>query len=63
MDENINDIDLDFDFTPIGLAIKKARESKKITREQLVESLGISTRHLQYGFYILLGYLRYFDIS
>ena len=47
MDENINDIDLDFDFTPIGLAIKKAREAKGITREQLVESLDISTRHLQ----------------
>lgn len=36
-----------FDFTPIGLEIKKARESKKITREKLVEKLDISTRHLQ----------------
>ena len=47
IDDNDIDIELDFDFTPIGLAIKKAREVKKITREQLVENLGISTRHLQ----------------
>ena len=45
--DNDIDIELDFDFTPIGLAIKKAREAKKITRERLVENLGISTRHLQ----------------
>ena len=47
IDDNDIDIELDFDFTPIGLAIKKAREAKKITRERLVENLGISTRHLQ----------------
>ena len=47
IDDNDIDIELDFDFTPIGLAIKKAREAKKMTRERLVENLGISTRHLQ----------------
>lgn len=36
-----------FDFTPIGHAIKKAREAKGITREQLVNNLDISVRHLQ----------------
>lgn len=40
IDDNDIDIELDFDFTPIGLAIKKAREAKKITRERLVENLG-----------------------
>lgn len=29
IDDNDIDIELDFDFTPIGLAIKKAREAKK----------------------------------
>lgn len=29
-----NTYDLLFDFTPIGLAIKKARENKGLTREQ-----------------------------
>lgn len=45
MNKNTND--LAFDFTPIGLAIKNAREIKGITREQLVENLGVSVRHLQ----------------
>lgn len=36
-----------FDFTPIGQAIKKAREEQKTTREQAVEPLGIAPRHLQ----------------
>ena len=44
---NENSIKNNFDFTPIGLEIKKARESRKITREKLVEKLNISTRHLQ----------------
>ena len=34
MDER--NIHFDFDFTPIGQAIKKARESRGITREQLL---------------------------
>ena len=33
MDERNNDFD--FDFTPIGLAIKKARTAQGMTREQL----------------------------
>lgn len=36
-----------FDFTPIGLEIKNARETQKITREKLAEILDISPRHLQ----------------
>lgn len=44
---NENSIKNNFDFTPIWLEIKKARESRKITREKLVEKLDISTRHLQ----------------
>lgn len=71
MDENINDIDLNFDFTPIGLAIKKAREAKGITREQLVESLDISTRHLQSvenegqfpSFKLFIKLITMFDVS
>lgn len=37
MDERNNDFD--FDFTPIGLAIKKARTAQSMTREQLAVSL------------------------
>ena len=33
MDKRNNDFD--FDFRPLGLAIKKAREAKGVTREQL----------------------------
>ncbi len=59
-----------FDFTPIGLEIKKARESRKITREKLVEMLDISTRHLQAieiegrypSFGLLVRLLTMFDI-
>lgn len=36
-----------FDFMPIGQAIKKAREAREITREQLSEQLDITPRHLQ----------------
>ncbi len=38
MDER--NIHFDFDFTPIGQAIKKARESRGITREQLSGIIG-----------------------
>lgn len=31
-----------FDFMPIGQAIKKARENKELTREQLAEQLDIT---------------------
>lgn len=71
IDDNDIDIELDFDFTPIGLAIKKAREVKKITREQLVENLGISTRHLQSvenegqfpSFKLFIKLITMFDVS
>lgn len=36
MDERNNHFD--FDFTPIGLAIKKAREARGMTREELNSS-------------------------
>lgn len=36
-----------YDFTPIGLEIKKARDTQKITRKKLAETLDISARHLQ----------------
>lgn len=45
MDERNNDFD--FDFTPIGQAIKKAREAKGMTREQLSSIIGYAPRHIQ----------------
>ncbi len=36
-----------FNFLKLGQAIQKAREQKRITREELSEELGISARHLQ----------------
>lgn len=36
-----------FDFAPIGLSIKKARENENITREVMAEILDITSRHLQ----------------
>lgn len=45
MDEKINNFD--FDFKPIGQAIKKAREAKGITREQLAGIIGFAPRHIQ----------------
>ena len=35
-----------FDFMPLGQAIKKARESKGMTREQLAEIIGYAPRHI-----------------
>lgn len=43
----MNEIDANFDFMPIGQAIKAARERSGITREQLAEQLDITPRHLQ----------------
>ena len=37
----------DFDFMPIGQAIKKAREARGMTREQLSGIIGFAPRHLQ----------------
>lgn len=39
--------DFDFDFTPIGQVIKKARTAKGMTREQLARILDYDPRHLQ----------------
>ena len=44
MDERNNDFD--FDFMPIGQAIKKAREARGMTREQLSEIIGYAPRHI-----------------
>ena len=45
MDERNNDFD--YDFTPIGLAIKKARTAQGMTREQLARIVDYDPRHLQ----------------
>ena len=45
MDERNNDFD--FDFMPIGQAIKKAREARGMTREQLSGIIGYALRHIQ----------------
>ncbi|MCD7827242.1 MAG: helix-turn-helix transcriptional regulator [Clostridiales bacterium] len=45
MDEK--NTDLDFDFMPIGQAIKKAREARGITREQLAGIVDRNPRHIQ----------------
>ena len=45
MDERNNDFD--FDFMPIGQAIKKAREARGMTRERLSEIIGYAPRHIQ----------------
>ena len=45
LDERNNDFD--FDFMPIGQAIKKAREARGMTREQLSGIIGYAPRHIQ----------------
>ena len=45
MDERNNHFD--FDFTPIGLAIKKAREARGMTREQFSGIIGYAPRHIK----------------
>ena len=45
MDERNNDFD--FDFTPIGQAIKKARTARGMTREQPSRIVDYDPRHLQ----------------
>ena len=44
--EQMNDT-FEFDFMPMGLAIKNARNQKGLTREQFAEQLDITPRHLQ----------------
>ena len=39
--------DFDFDFTPIGHAIKKARTAKGMTRDELSRIVDYDPRHLQ----------------
>ena len=39
--------DFDFDFTPIGQAIKKARTSRGMTRDELARIVDYDPRHLQ----------------
>ena len=43
----MSEVTSNFDFTPIGQAIKKAREQSGITREQLAEQLDSTPMHLQ----------------
>ena len=38
--------DFDFDFTPIGQAIKKARTSRGMTRDELARIIDYDPRHL-----------------
>lgn len=45
MDEKNNNFD--FDFMPIGQAIKKAREARGMTREQLAVIVDRNPRHIQ----------------
>ncbi len=45
MDERNNHFD--FDFTPIGQAIKKACEARGMTREELSGVIGYAPRHIQ----------------
>lgn len=37
----------EFDFMPIGQAIKRAREARGMTREQLAGIIGYAPRHIQ----------------
>lgn len=52
MDERNNNFD--FDFTPIGQAIKKAREARGMTREQLSGIIGYAPRHICLPFEVAL---------
>ncbi|HBF8218523.1 helix-turn-helix transcriptional regulator [Clostridioides difficile] len=61
----------DFDFMALGQAIKKAREDKGLTREQLAEILDLAPRHLQSienegqypSFQLFVRLITMFDIS
>lgn len=43
----MNDVLTEFNFMPIGQAIKKARVAAGMTREQLAEIVGKAPRHIQ----------------
>ena len=60
MDERNNDFD--FDFMPIGQAIKKAREARGMTREQLAGIIGYAPgQHPSIELFIQL--ITMFDVS
>ena len=69
MDKRNNDFD--FDFTPIGQTIKKARKAKGMTREQLARIVDYVPRHLQAienegqypGMELFIQLITMFDIS
>ena len=69
MDKRNNDFD--FDFTPIGQAIKKARKAKGMTREQLARIVDYDPRHLQAienegqypGMELFIQLITVFDVS
>ena len=69
MDKRNNDFD--FDFTPIGQAIKKARKAKGMTREQLARIVDYDPRHLQAienegqypGMELFIQLITMFDVS
>lgn len=60
-----------FNFTALGQAIKKAREAKEMTREQVAEILDIAPRHIQAienegqypSFQLFVRLVTMFDIS
>lgn len=60
-----------FDFMALGQAIKRAREAKQMTREQLADILNIAPRHIQSienegqhpSFQLFVRLITIFDIS
>lgn len=60
-----------FDFMALGQAIKRAREAKQMTREQLADILNIAPRHIQSienegqypSFQLFVRLITMFDIS
>ena len=60
-----------FDFMALGQAIKKAREARGITREQLADILNIAPRHIQSienegqypSFQLFVRFITMFNIS
>lgn len=67
----MNKVNEAFDFMALGQAIKKAREAKGMTREQLAELLDIAPRHIQAienegqhpSFQLFIRLVTMFDIS
>lgn len=61
----------EFDFKPIGEAIKKARKASGFTREQLAEKIDYAPRHIQAvendgqfpGFHLFVTLVTMFNIS